>query len=249
MNTPNNALEQLMDEAYADNTRLGEFYAALLSSDLFILTEGDTQIEGRKKLDADTKIGVVNFVMEDGTAFVPVFTSVEEMQRSVNEDHSYLGLNGWSLFSMNQGTEIVINPASDKALRLDAPYIKQLLQYFGAQEVPVNKDTPILMGQPAEDPLKLKKSIADVFEKEGSIDSAYLALIFNQETNEHSILIGVIYHEGQENADVINVAGVAAQEFIPEGYALDFIVIHEEFADGVSGALKQKENLFYQSKK
>ena len=98
LHMPENELEQLMRESFQDSSKIESFYAKLLSSELFVLTAKAEVIEGRHILEKDSKVSLINYQMADGTPFVPVFTSLQELQRSIQENLSYMVMDGWNLF-------------------------------------------------------------------------------------------------------------------------------------------------------
>ncbi len=240
-----NELEKLMQESFQDPSKMEGFYAKLLSSELFVLTAQENPIEGRHIVEEDTQVSVVNYQMEDGTPYIPVFTSLEELQRSITEQLSYMAMDGWNLFSTIQGSNIVINPVSEYGLHLKAKDLQEILQYFGAHQTTVEQDTPVLMGQPATDPIDLKRALNDVFKRDSRVQSAYLCLMVNQQSGEHSFVVGVVFRPGHEYPEIFNIAGPAAGKFLPEGHVLDFMIINDNNSDGIAGTLAQDANCFY----
>lgn len=152
-----NELERLMQESFQDSSKIENFYAMLLSSELFVLTAKADVVEGRRIVEEDSEVSLINYQMADGTPFVPVFTSLPELQRSIEEELSYMAMDGWNLFSLIRGSNIVLNPASEYGWHLKADDLEGILQHFGTNAMTVEQNTPVLMGQPAVDPVDLKK--------------------------------------------------------------------------------------------
>lgn len=240
-----NELEQLMRESFQDSSMIEGFYAKILSSELFVLAAKADVVDGRHILEEDSEVSLISYQMEDGTPFIPVFTSLQELQRSIEEDLRYMAMDGWNLFSLIRGSDIVLNPASEYSWHLKADDLDEILQHFGANAITVEQDTPVLMGQPAIDPVDFKKALSEVFERDGRVRSAYFCLMVNQNSGEYSFVIGVVFLPGQEYRDIFNIAGPAAGKFLPEGYKLDFMVINGNDHEGVSGALLQDGDCFF----
>lgn len=243
-----NELEVVMEEAFSDSSKVEIFYSQLLASELYVLTEGAPDHEGRRMLEKDTNVGIVNFLGAEGEPFVPVFTSLPELQRSIEQDFGYIGMDGWNLFSLIKGSDVIINPASDCGLLLKAEEIAEILHYFGVHQLTVEKDTQVLIGQPAVDPFELKKALAEVFRRDGRVSSAYLCLMMRPDTGEQSFAVGVVFRPGEEYREIFNIAGPAASKYLPKGYTLDFFVIDENNPDGVAGSLLNDGDRFFTAK-
>ena len=237
-------LETLLTDFVTKGTSGEQFYAVLLSSEVFALS-GDEPIDGgqRKILDAETEIHLVNGEMDDGTNFVPIFTSVEELQRSINEEMNYIGMEGWNMLHLVKDTDVVINPNSEYGIHLTPENIAEIIQFFGSSQFTVDEDTPVMIGRMADDPVELKNAITAVLARDPRVQKAYLALMVNETTQEKSIVIGVDFAAGQEYPELFSIAGNAAQPHIPQGHHLDFVTIDD--SDGISGAIASDGECFY----
>lgn len=127
-----NEIDQLIEAAFKDGSKVGDLYIKLLTSELFILTDNGDREEGPRDLAAGSKIGVMSYAMKDGTPFIPVFTSQEEMVRSAPPDAGFTALQGHPIFMMAQNTDIVINPSSKNPIHLRPDDIMQILGTFAA---------------------------------------------------------------------------------------------------------------------
>ncbi|HIF25023.1 MAG TPA: hypothetical protein EYG18_07080 [Micavibrio sp.] len=237
-------LEKLLEDFVKEGTSGEQFYAVLLSSEVFALS-GDEPIDGgqRKILDAETEIQLVNGEMDDGTNFVPIFTSLEELQKSINEEMNYIGMEGWNMLHMVKDTNVVINPNSEYGIHLTPENIAEIIQFFGASQFTVEEETPVLIGRMAEDPTELKNVVKEVFARDPRVKTAHLALLVNEKTQEKSIVIAVDFAEGQEYPEIFKIAGSAAQPHIPQGHYLDFVVVNDD--DGVSATIVSDGDRFY----
>jgi hypothetical protein len=146
---------------------------------------------------------------------------------------------------MIRGSDIVLNPSSEYGWHLKTDDLEEIMQHFGTNSMMVEQDTPVLMGQPAINPVDLKKAISDVFMRDGRVQSAYFCLIVNQNSGEHSFLVGVVFRPDQEYREIFNIAGPAASGFLPEGYMLDFMIINDNDPEGISGALLKDGECFF----
>ena len=242
-----NQLELLMQELFQDSSRMGDFYGMLLSSELFVLTAKADVVEGRSILKKETEVELINYHMEDGTPFVPIFTSLSELERSIPTDLSYMSLKVWNLFSIIRGSHIVINPASELGLQLDPDNIEEILHHFGATETTIDSDTTYQMGLPVVDPVDFKNALSEVFRGDSRIHSAYFCLMINQKSGNRSFLVGVVFRPEQEYRGIFNIAGPAAGKFLPEDHNIDFIVIDDSDPEGFAGTLLQNGECFFRA--
>ena len=120
----------MIEAAFKDGSKIGDLYIKLLTSELFIFTDNGGRAEGPRDLAPGSKIGVMSFAMKDGTPFVPVFTSQEEMVRSAPPDAGFTALQGHPIFTMAQSTDIVINPSSKSPIHLRPEDTAQILVTF-----------------------------------------------------------------------------------------------------------------------
>ncbi len=125
-------IEDLQKQLFDNPDLSQEFYTRLFSNDVFIGGETDAKIEGDQVLEGGAKIRFVSLAGPDNELFIPVFTSMEEMQKVAPEGAPCLALNGHAVFTMTLGSVIVLNPGNDYALRLEPDYIKQVLDFFAA---------------------------------------------------------------------------------------------------------------------
>ena len=83
MNEPLNDLEQKLMRAADEPTSRPEFYKALMVSDVFIIGSSDSEGEGVSTIPAGAKLSIVNWEKNDGTPFIPFFTSLDALQRAL----------------------------------------------------------------------------------------------------------------------------------------------------------------------
>lgn len=239
------SLDALMEAAFANRDLLEEFYARLASSDLYILTPDKDTAEGVRRLEAGSKVNLATFPMQDGSAFIPAFTSMAELRNAVQDDYGVMAMPTADLFRLVNGTIVVINPSRPHALVLSGESQQLLMQRMSVHKMEVQENTSVMLAQPAEDPTALKVILADIFKKDGSVQAAYLSLMMNPQAGEQSLLIGVVFKPGQVNEKIFETCGIGAKGHIPQGLGLDFLIIDQNDADGISGALMRSGSLFF----
>lgn len=220
-----------------------EFCEKLLASDLFVLTDDTSTTQGPHVLEEETSVNLIGGQTEDGVAFIPVFTSLQELESYVEKETCYMSMAGWNLFPLLQGSNVALNPASAHGVVFSSDDIENILGHFGVKTVDVEEGTPLLIGQPETDPVYLKQTLSDIFRRDGRVQSAHLCSVVNQNNGEQSLVVGVVFKPGQDCPDIFNIAGPAASQFLPEGHTLDFMIISDN--DGLSGILLQDGDCFF----
>lgn len=240
------SLEKLMEIMAEDPARSEEFWARLLSGQVFLLSDGIGQHGERIAKEGET-LKIINLATPDGVPFIPLFTSLEKLQRAIKQEAEYIALNGREVLDMTRGANIGLNPADEYGFLLAAEEIGRILDYFGAEPMTVEKETEVLLGEPAEQPVKMKEIIVDIFKNDPRVQSAYFAMMMNKASNQQSFLIGVVFKPGLDNKSVFDRAGAGAKKHIPKGYHLDFVVIDSDKPDGVSDYLLKSGEPIYKA--
>ena len=128
---PCNKLEELLGAAFEDPALQDEFFAELMTAEVYVLTDGIQSPHGKTPAnDDDIDVSIMSSVMEDGTPFIPVFTSLAELQHSMDDetDHTYMTMSGQELLELVDGTDIVIDPAHQYGLHLNAAETRSILE-------------------------------------------------------------------------------------------------------------------------
>lgn len=145
---------------------------------------------------------------------------------------------------MVQGTDVVLNPASPHAIRLDPEYMEGILDHFLNHDDHHGAD--VLLGQPQPEIVKaLKKALTDHFRTSKTVAYACLALM-SQGDNDQSVVIGVSFGGKAIDEAIMNGVGSAANPHIPQNMGLDVLVLPEPpSTEGLEGYLQQEGDRFY----
>lgn len=165
---PQNDLEKALIRAVKEPAARPEFYRLLLSSDLLIL--GNL---------AGDQLQIVSTKNKAGTMVHPVFSSVPRVQAYIREKQNYLTLNGRALFQMTKGAAFVLNPNSAYGKELLPEELASLLDpdVHVAKPIVLEKETKVLIGQPAVYPHELVDALMVEFAKRPDVLNAYLVQI------------------------------------------------------------------------
>jgi hypothetical protein len=249
MQTEDNVLEIALELAASEPAHRPEFYRLLLESTIFIFgSSASEQLEeGPVTLKANTQIQVTNWVRPDGSSVIPFFTSLRALQLAITSDETYLALPARTFFEITRGAELILNPRSEFGKEFTPNEVETLLAEGINQAATarvVEKDTQVLLGQPAQYPDAMVTSLTTLLAKHSNVKAAYLALMHNpSEDDKPHLIVGIEAHGDFEN--VIREAGTVAADTAPEGEPVDLIrVIRGE--SGIGRYFVEEVKPFYQ---
>jgi len=115
-------------------THQDAFYRAFLTSNVFLIAETDDATPGPKKLAEGDSVRVMQWMDPQDNPFIPIFTSLEELQSALAPEDSaagYVAMTGYDALNLTGGAApVAIDPANDHCLYLVPPQIAQILNYF-----------------------------------------------------------------------------------------------------------------------
>ena len=149
-------------------------------------------------LEATTEISFVNLNGPNGV-FLPIFASQERLQEFVNQlgqKYGFLALRGSDLFPIltQHPQPAVLNPGAAYGKELTPDEIRRVADgsIFKTEGRTIQKDTQILLGQPAEYPKELVATLSRLFQQRETVQAAYLAQIHNPSSGEKPhLMIGI----------------------------------------------------------
>src|SRR5688572_17694826 len=104
---PVNELEKLLISASADPAARPAFTQALLTSELFAITEGKGN-EGRRIAEEGSRLSLRGFEYE-GKPHTAIFTSLQRLQAALQEEAGYVAINGRDLLNVMRGHHLYLN--------------------------------------------------------------------------------------------------------------------------------------------
>lgn len=232
-------LEKLLENAAKNPAFRPDFYDALRQSDLVVpyLPDKNQALQnGEVFLKQDTAVKVKELVREDGQRFIPIFTSVEALQKGVKTTEAYLQLNAKTLFEITKGASYVLNPYSNYAKEFSPEEIESLMNHTISEKNIhlLEKDAQILVGQPKDYPHLLIDTLKNYFSKTNNVNAAYLAQIFvpNKDEKPH-LMVGVDMYG--DNEKILKNSMMIAQSFLNKEEFIDFLVVekHHDFVKDI----------------
>ncbi|WP_040882569.1 enhanced serine sensitivity protein SseB [Marinobacter nanhaiticus] len=249
MMDPQNDLEEALIQAANDPSSRPMFYKKLLAAKIFVLGFSDSPGEGLRTVAEGEKLSLVNWEKNDGTAVIPFFTSLSALQKTLDEEASFVSLAARDFFEMTRGSTLYLNPKLDYGKEFFPHEIEALLEtginHSLTQRV-VQEATRILLGQPAEYPARMVSALTSLLSKHSNIKAAYLCMMHEEGTDKLPTLLVGFEGEG-DLASAMKEAGSVVADTAPPGKPVDFI----EVSRGDSGAasyMYESVEPFYQRK-
>jgi hypothetical protein len=183
MSEPLNPLERSLVAAATDPAARPQFYRDLASSDLFVIQEPDTPPQQLN----------IRPIEVNGHDCLPVFSSLGRLQRFIDREVGYAGMNALEFMKITRGAHLLLNPGSDYGKEFLPEEIASILDgsiWTPQQSYTTERETQVLLGQPARYPAELVDVLRRVFPKFGSVRAAYVAHFFNpaQDAKAHTLV-------------------------------------------------------------
>lgn len=247
MDVPRNPLEEALAQAADEPASRPDFYRVLLDSNIFVIGHTDAPDDGQGTIPAGAKLSLVNFEKSDGSPFIPFFTSLEALQRVLREEARYVAMPSRSFFEVTRGATLVLNPGASFGKEFFPNEIDALLTAgvnHAADQRVVEKETKVLLGQPANYPTRMVGSLSKLFQKHPSVRAAYLCLMHDPSASSRpALLVGI---EGDGDLGVaIREAGAVAADTVPSGEVVDLTRVQRGDA-GLSSYFLDSVKPFYE---
>ena len=240
-----NELERALMEAASNMSARPEFYRLLLASNLIVIgkVEGRTPAGQESFVSSGDRVQIASG-QHKGNAFIPVFSSLQRLQTYAQRETEYVALNGRALLEMTRGALLILNPGSEYGKELLPEEIHGLMDPAAPSRMTIQKDTQVLIGQPAVYPQALVDALKAAFAARSDVLAAYLVQIaFPSAEQPPHPLIGVEIAGDYWDAVSAEIDRVAAA--VTPGMLLDAMSLDRSSAnDSVARALL-KTSPFY----
>lgn len=172
-----------------------------------------------------------------GESFFIAFTDWEELAKwSMEKEQTlistYEDLKSMVLKDTKDAKGFVINPYGQNII-----ITPELMQYFSQRksEILIEKDTKVLLGQPANYPQEMVNALSKFFKKHKEVENAYLFLA-HKEGDEKPNLLFVIDFTGDKTTLFPQIAAVA-QDYLGKDEYIELVPMNTEFGkDATKGA-------------
>ncbi len=218
-----NKLEIALRAAAKDAGQRPEFYRVLLESDVWALGSAERNAAGEA-----TSLKLTPWQTPEGQAILPIFSSMEQWQLSIDEQTGYVRLNARDLLEATRGDHLVLNPNADYGKTFTPQEIEALLDgslfQRGDMEV-VEATRQVLLGQPVEYPQALADGLASYFGGVPEVQAAYLVMMEDPGREpSRSLLVGIeTQAEEKRLHEIFGEGGLVVTELLEAGEFADFI--------------------------
>jgi len=241
-------LDALLKRAATEPADRPEFIARLLDSHVYVLgrMQGSSG-PGERIAGEGEKMDIRSWSRDDGEPVLPFFTSLEVLRDAVDWEESYVRLPARTFFQMTLGANLVLNPNSPYGKEFLPQEVENLLHGGIGQPADqrvVQKDTQVLLGQPANYPHQMVASLGGLFVKHRNVRRGYLAMMHDPEQDEHPHLIIGIEVDGEAD-QILREAGAVAADSAPEGEPVDLVRVDPE-DHGLSEYFIKQTQPFYE---
>ncbi|MDR9863332.1 MULTISPECIES: enhanced serine sensitivity protein SseB [Pseudomonas] len=243
-----NALEKSLRLAADEPAHRPEFFRTLLSASVYVLGTTGTS-DGVVNLEAGSKVSIAHWEKADGNPVIPFFSSLQTLQKSIDSEESYLELPARSLFEMTQGATLFLNPKSPYGKEFFPEEVRNLLSDQVGQKATtrtVEKETKVLLGQPAQYPTKMVQSLTQLLAKHPNVSRAFLAMMHDTSVDEKPHLIVGIEVDGDFER-VMREAGNVAGDTAAPGEPVDLYRVTAS-ESGLSDYFLRETKPFYERK-
>lgn len=243
-----NKLEEILRLAALEAAHRPQFYEVLMCSQVFVLgTAGIQSAGGETTLEAGSSIQIQHWEKPDGSPVIPFFSSIEVLQKSIEEEQQYLALPARSLFEITLGATLFLNPRSDFGKEFVPQEVEHILS-SGVSRVAVQRvvqeETQVMLAQPSIYPSKMVDSLTQLFAKHSNVKRAFLALMHDASLDQGPHLVVGIDAEGDFER-VMREAGNVAGDTAPAGEPVDLMRVDESDA-GISQYFIKNTQPFYE---
>lgn len=158
------------------NARQG-FYAALISSKLFLLSAQQDGPVGSRVANENETLNVQTIPDPDGIPHVILFSSLASLKAAGGG--SWVCLTGKDILRATKGAHFILNPGTEHSKVLVPAEVEKLLDGsllmpLGLKGLTLPAGTKVRIGQPAEYPTAIVAALSRVFDDAGCVRAAYL---------------------------------------------------------------------------
>ncbi len=224
---PENEFEESLLRAAEDPAHRPQFYKDLVKAQLFVIQHGPPpEQSGSRVLEKGYELKIHSMEL-NGKPYVPVFSSLLRLQAVLEKEAGYIALNALELMTITQGSELFLNPGSDFGKEFTQEEIRSIIDGTVGQpseSYEAEKDTEVMIGQPARYPHDLTDALSRLFRKTKDVERAFLAHFFNPEAGEKPhTLVGIEVSQNWD--DVVSQAGLVAEGVEIPDPPVDFVQI------------------------
>ncbi|MCM3038118.1 enhanced serine sensitivity protein SseB C-terminal domain-containing protein [Paenibacillus motobuensis] len=215
---PENKVEEiLMTAATAPSARY-DFYKELVGSNIYTIQYGSEIDTNEGVLKEGSSIQLLNIEINQ-KLYIPIFTSLRRLQEAIDQVVNYCSMNAVDFFQLTRGADVFLNPTSRYGKEFTAEEIESILNgsiFSPSQQYEVQKETEVMIGQPAIMPKELLDAISELFADMKEVKLAYHAHFFNPQMDEKPHTLIALEVSDNMNEIVAKAGMVANSVHVPD---------------------------------
>lgn len=223
-------LAEAVRAAHAGVLAWPAFNKVFLGSAVYVPTSTDVPAAGNWRTTATAEAFSISVISHAGHDYVPIFSSLEELERSATGHQAYVQMPAADLLpQLPPNHWLILDPAGEFPKELSPQDVQALL---GSREagrpVVLEAGTRFVIGHPPDDPVAIKAALRTKLATLPEVQEAYLAQITLSDAEETPhLLIGVRFKEpGFPRADsTFDKLHLAIAPLLQEGEIVDFTAI------------------------
>ena len=230
------ALEDALRQAATDPRHRSALYHALWEGDLLVPQPGSAERAAALVHGGDVQLPVLE---SEGRRYLPVFTSEDELRRSVPADVPCVRLTGRALAGMwETDLWMAVNPRGEVGAILSPGEVLRLPH--GGPD-----DQQFVVGEPAEEPAELLDLLGRWASSRPEVRALYRALLLVKDSGRGAeLVVGVETDEGADAARLMEGAKAAGRE---SGIAsLAFLPVRRDRPGTVATYMLEHTTPFYE---
>ncbi|MFI5381129.1 MAG: enhanced serine sensitivity protein SseB C-terminal domain-containing protein, partial [Tepidisphaerales bacterium] len=238
-------LERSLIKATTDPAHRPQFYRDFIGAEVYVIQHGPipSVVENR---DIRTGENLQLRTWErDGHTIIPIFSSLPRLQAFIKEEVGYLAMKTPAFLELTRGAALILNPDSDYGKEFTAEEVASILDgslWKPSERWVAQKETKVLVGQPANYPLDLVLALSRYFQTTPQVERAYLVHFFNAERDEKPHTLIAIEVTGDWDQCVAGAGLVASSVAIPDP-PVDFMQLTGK--GGIEDQIRRSDRPFY----
>lgn len=223
-------LSLALEKATKDPIYRPDFYKTLLNSLIYILTPaGNKQDRTLTYVSDGGPITIISWV-EDNKKIIPIFSSLDEIKKSVKTEVGYVGINARVLFENNTEAAYILNPCGLYVKELLPNEISSLLSgtiFNDFDIVSLAKGSHVFIGSPKIYPSKIVECLKNFFSRKSLVGKAYIARIYEDKTKAPSHCV-VAVSSNTDITEILHEASIILKGVLKNEEFIDFFQLGKQ---------------------
>ncbi|MCE3233207.1 MAG: SseB protein [Rickettsiaceae bacterium] len=184
---PQNKLEHSLVKASQDPVFRPQFYRDFCESEIFLIQQNKLPAaEGKIVLEQEHKLEIQNVRINENI-YIPVFSSLQMLQFYITDKVGYVAINALEFLKITNGAAIFLNPNAAYGKEFTSNEVQSIVDgsiWQPRERYTIEKETKVLMGQPANYPYELVDALSRLYKHKKQVKKAYLVHFHNTGRDE-----------------------------------------------------------------